>query len=96
MFPAAAIFAWNDKVADSIAPEALQAAEQILFDENSEFDTAVVIDDIGQALIDSSKKSSIGSGSAFTRNLEKIAENRYDQYCDCRNVPARVFLSIVQ
>lgn len=55
VFPAAAIFAWNDKVADSIAPEALQAAEQILFDENYEFDTAVVIDDIGQALIDWSK-----------------------------------------
>lgn len=52
MLPAAALFAWHDKVTESVAPEALQRAERVLFNETWDSEIAGQVEAIGQSLID--------------------------------------------
>src|SRR5690606_14155467 len=52
MLPAAAFFAWHDKVADSVDVEALRDAEQVLFHETWDTDITGQVEAIGTALIE--------------------------------------------
>lgn len=52
MLPAAALFAWHDKVADSVDVEALRDAEQVLFHETWDTDITGQVEAIGTALIE--------------------------------------------